>query len=802
MLGGPRSPYSTLPTGRFGRHAGECLSLGKGSRLNDFVIATASGRRSLRLYLLLGAAGTMLFATPALADCSASGSDVSCSGTAGPYTNTASGVTLDAASGSTITGPITLGDSAIVSNEGTWTGTAGAPALRVGSNSNVTNAGALTSTATSAGTTTVTLGDYSTLTNNASLSAVSGEPVAVFGKGGTFVNTTSATAAVAGNIQFGLDLGGDVARFSNANTAYGYLGSVTASGNLSVYNSGLFGGSITQTATLGSVNIVNDTGATFSGGINTGDVTTLVNNGSMALSQYSALGTLQAAGTSATNNGSLSLSNTSLAVNGNFIQSASGTLAVTIANSASGTPVAGSTYSQIFATGTASLAGSLVLHPASGFYPTGSVYDVVVGAGGVSGGFSSITGNNLTFISFEPVGIVTLADGSQAFELQVARTTTYAQAIAATATPDEIAVATGFQPLVATASANPTGGEAALVGQIDVLGISDAETFFNDASPAGYRAYANAMRDQTNMFHRQIALRLIDHNGEDDQTGAWLEGYEQFDLGSQSGLRTRESSTAVNGGFDWNGPHFMVGGALGYSYDPLRYAPGNLKGHHSALQTGLYGSVRAGPLVASAIASYQFGSLGTSKLITVGTTTTTDSTTNATTTTPVTTLTATGSAHDHLFSVTGTLGADLKLGGLLLTPFAGIQYSKGTIPSFTEAGAGDADLTVLPISADRTDLLFGANITSAKGHFRPYAKVAYRSEMGSGGGTDVSAYFDGDTATSFTVTGLAAARHEVDADAGVNIVFEDEGTIFAGVEGTVRNDLRTEGVHLGLRLQF
>jgi uncharacterized protein with beta-barrel porin domain len=304
------------------------------------------------------------------------------------------------------------------------------------------------------------------------------------------------------------------------------------------------------------------------------------------------------------------------------------------------------------------------------------------------------------------------------------------------------------------------------------------------------------------MFHRQIALRLIDHNGEDDQTGAWLEGYEQFDLGSQSGLRTRESSTAVNGGFDWNGPHFMVGGALGYSYDPLRYAPGNLKGHHSALQTGLYGSVRAGPLVASAIASYQFGSLGTSKLITVGTTTTTDSTTNATTTTPVTTLTATGSAHDHLFSVTGTLGADLKLGGLLLTPFAGIQYSKGTIPSFTEAGAGDADLTVLPISADRTDLLFGANITSAKGHFRPYAKVAYRSEMGSGGGTDVSAYFDGDTATSFTVTGLAAARHEVDADAGVNIVFEDEGTIFAGVEGTVRNDLRTEGVHLGLRLQF
>jgi outer membrane autotransporter protein len=144
----------------------------------------------------------------------------------------------------------------------------------------------------------------------------------------------------------------------------------------------------------------------------------------------------------------------------------------------------------------------------------------------------------------------------------------------------------------------------------------------------------------------------------------------------------------------------------------------------------------------------------------------------------------------------------LKLGGLLLTPFAGIQYSKGTIPSFTEAGAGDADLTVLPISADRTDLLFGANITSAKGHFRPYAKVAYRSEMGSGGGTDVSAYFDGDTATSFTVTGLAAARHEVDADAGVNIVFEDEGTIFAGVEGTVRNDLRTEGVHLGLRLQF
>ena len=48
-----------------------------------------------------------------------------------------------------------------------------------------------------------------------------------------------------------------------------------------------------------------------------------------------------------------------------------------------------------------------------GYYRSGSTYNVVVGNGGVSGGFSAISGNGLTFISFVPVGVVTASVANQ-----------------------------------------------------------------------------------------------------------------------------------------------------------------------------------------------------------------------------------------------------------------------------------------------------------------------------------------------------------------------------------------------------
>lgn len=750
-------------------------------------------RIARRIAFFTSGASLFWLAQPAFAQCvpDSAGTTVTCSGTSTGYQNGASGVTLNTASGATIGGQVILGSSGTANNAGTITAAAGGATVQLGSNSNLNNTGSLTSTGSTVGSAAASFGDYSTLTNSGTLTAVTGTPVAQFGRGGTFINLAAAPATVNGNVQFGVNLGSDVATFKNYNVAHGFAGSVVSSGNTSIYNAGLFTGTIVQTATAGTVTIVNDTGATFSGGIVTGDVTQLTNNGTMTLSSSSQLGTLLTAGTLFTNNGALTIGTNAapgtLTVNGNFTQTANGTLSVFLAPPGSTTPVAGSSFGQVFASGgTATLGGKLAVTPSAGFYPTGSTYNVVLADKGITGNFSSVTGNTLTFISFVPNGVITLSSGQQAYQLVVQRTQTYAAALASVATPNQLAAATAFQPLVATASADPTQAVAGLVGAVDFLTVAQAQTFFDNLSPAGYLAYANAMRDQTNSFQRQIALRMRDQNSEHPEQGFWLEGGDQISPGGLSGMKTRESGPALAGGYDFSGPRFVLGAAVGYSYDSLKYAPGNLKGHNSATQFGVYGGLNLGPLTAQGIVSYQFGHIGATRVMNVGDTP----------------LSAKASSSDHLLSVTGTVGPNLKLGGFSFMPFGGVQYSTGSINGFTETQASAADLTVQRLKANRTDLLVGATITPNTGTLRPFIKGTYRSVIGSAPSSLVTAYLNDDPTTSFTVQGLGADKHEVDVDAGLNIVIEDQGGFFFGYHGIYRNDVKTHALSAGLRIEF
>jgi len=65
----------------------------------------------------------------------------------------------------------------------------------------------------------------------------------------------------------------------------------------------------------------------------------------------------------------------------------------------------------------------------------------------------------------------------------------------------------------------------------------------------------------------------------------------------------------------------------------------------------------------------------------------------------------------------------------------------------------------------------------------------------------VAAYFDGDPSTAFTVDGTTGGRHEVDVDAGLNVVYED-GSIFLGYQGTIRKDMSDHGIQAGVRFLF
>lgn len=746
--------------------------------------------RPLALGLAIGLAAA---ASPASATCTAVGLVVTCTGTSGPYVNTASGVTLNAQSGGTVTGPVVVGDNSTTTNSGTFNGAAGSAALTVGANSSVTNAAGATLTqgGGTAGSEGVVLGDYSTLTNNGTLTAAAGVNVARFARGGTFINNASAPAAVTGNVVFGPSLGADVSTFTNLNTAFGFAGNVSASGNFNFNNAGKFTGNVVQQPAGGTVNITNQTGGTFTGLINTGDSTVVTNNGTMTLNGLSVVGSFTAAGTSFTNNNVLNLGSATtigrLDVNGNFTQAAGGKLGIGIRVPGSAGPIAGTTFSQLHTSGTATLAGTLALSVSSGYYPTNSLYNIVVGDNGVTGSFSTITGNQLTFITFVPVGIVNLTGSQQAYQLQVQRTTTYAAGIGTTSTANQLAIATAFQPMVPYADTHLTSNVAALVGAVDVLTVAQARTFFDTVSPAPYLAYANSMRDHASLFQRQVSLRMFDHNSDHAQKGWWF----NFGMGALSGPVTGTDKTKVTGwnaagGYDFSGPSYVIGAAAGYARGSLKYAPGSMSGNDSAYQIGAYGQYSMGPLVASVIVDYQFGSLKSTKTITVGTAS----------------VSALASTKSHLLTARGTLGANVDAGGIAFRPFAGVEVNRGSINGFTETGAGAANLIVGKIKADRTDLIAGATIARNTGTWRPYVKGTYRTLIGTAPSTAISAQFVDVAGTGFIVNGRGAGKNEIDVDAGLNWVSDDEGGLFIAYQGTYRNDVTSHGFVAGIRLEF
>lgn len=739
------------------------------------------------------AVGLAAFASPAMAACTAVGLVVTCTGTSGPYANGSSGVTVDAQAGGTVTGPMTIGSTATVTNSGTFNGAAGSAALTVGANSNVTNAAgaSLVQSGTTAGSEGVVLGDFSTLTNNGTLTATAGFNVARFGVGGTFINNASAPAAVTGNVAFGPSIGANVSTFANNNTAFGFSGNVTASGNLNLTNAGRFTGNISQLAATGTVNINNTAAGTFTGLINTGDSTVVTNNGNMTITGLSAIASFSSVGTSFTNNNRLNIGTatapTLLTVNGNYIQSGTGILGLTVRAQTTTGPVGGGTYSQLRATGTANLAGTLALTVTNAYYPTNTLYNVVVGDQGVTGSFSSITGNVLTFITFTPVGIVTLAGAQQAFQLRVDRTTTYAAGLGSGATPNQLAVAAGFQPLVAYADTRLTTDSAALVGSVDILTAAQAATFFDSVSPAGYLAYANSMRDHASLFQRQVSARMYDHNSDQAQKGWWLNFGMRARGGNVTGTdKTRVTGFNFAGGYDFSRPNYVIGLTGGYSRGTLKYGPGTMQGSDSAYQLGAYAQYSMGPLFIGAIVGYQFGKIKATKTSTAGTAVRVSS----------------ANANSKLLTASGRIGADLDAGPITLRPFVGVEYHKGSIDGFTETGAGAANLIVGKINADRTDLLAGATLTRSEGRWRPYVKGTYRSMIGTGPSNRVTAAFIDIPTSTFTVTGRGAGKTQFDVDAGLNWVSDDEGGLFLAYQGSYRDDYTSHGVVAGIRLMF
>ena len=139
-----------------------------------------------------------------------------------------------------------------------------------------------------------------------------------------------------------------------------------------------------------------DPGAVLAGDVNIGPAGTLRGHGTIS-------GNVNNSGT-VFPGGSIGI----LAINGNYVQNAGGTLNIEVTPSA----VAGTGYDQLVVTGSATLAGNLAITVDSGNYAVGGKYQILKAAGGVTGTFASTAysaafGNYVTSsIIYQPDGVL------------------------------------------------------------------------------------------------------------------------------------------------------------------------------------------------------------------------------------------------------------------------------------------------------------------------------------------------------------------------------------------------------------
>lgn len=595
-------------------------------------------------------------------------------------------------------------------------------------------------------------------------------------KAGTGTLTLSGTGALSGALTAG---GGSLTVGVGGNYTAG--SAAANSGTLTV------GGTLTAPTTVASAATLD----VLAGGVLVGSVTGAASsttriNGAVTGAVVNA-GTLNGAGTingTLTNSGLLRPGNSPgvITVDGAFVQTATATLNAEL------TPVvtAGTGYDQVRVTGapgTAALAGTLALAPSTGLYTSGSTYDVVLADGGITGAFSTITGNVISpFLSFTNTGIVTVAGTQQAYRLTVTRTN-YAAGLGAGATSNQVATANGFQAIVAGA----TGDAAVLVSSIDNLSAAQAQSFFDHASPEPYGAYATAIQDQGELFTRQIALRSAGIDPSSPKTGVWGRTFGQSGNGDGNSFRFGSDQDIYGAalGVDFKAGGLLVGGAVGYSKADIDYGLGNFSGDSKSWQAGVYGSYGWGKLDADLQVAYVDGDFSSTRSIVAGTAG----------------RVAVASFNGNLLKVLGTIGYNAGGENTTIQPFIGVDFTNGKVKGFTETGGGAASLSVARIDADDTDVLVGVHLAAKAGGITPYGRLAYRYQLDSQN-REITGLLNGNAASAFTVSGVDPSKSQFDVDAGISIALGERASLNAGYQGSFRGDLSRHGGSVGIRFGF
>jgi outer membrane autotransporter protein len=166
---------------------------------------------------------------------------------------------------------------------------------------------------------------------------------------------------------------------------------------------------------------------------------------------------------------------------------------------------------------------------------------------------------------------------------------------------------------------------------------------------------------------------------------------------------------------------------------------------------------------------------------------------------------ANGNTGGANFNVLAAVGYDWTKGGLSVGPTANFQYTYVGISGFTESGSiAPLNIDSQNVESERTAIGMKASYEWKVGHviIKPEISAAWQHEFGDQSYTIVSSFANG-AGNSFTVSSPSIGRDSLLIGAGTAVLLNDRLSIYAYYDGELlRTNYQSNDVSAGVRLTF
>jgi fibronectin-binding autotransporter adhesin len=672
------------------------------------------------------------------------------------------------------------------------TGSNGAAYTVSSNNAAVTNSGTVTTLGPEAFLINGPAGSSTTLTNSGSITSAQGTAIIVSGNPNNNLNLINSGTIIggAGTALNYMTFGNPVSRGTITQSAGTIDGTILLSGQQTVLTvtGGTINGSILDRtpasgaagSSQGRGGLINfDLGAgsfTTNGDISVGAVN--VRSGTLVLgNDVYVSGGINGVGL--TNNARLQI-NGVRTLTGNFVQNASGTLVMQI-SPASSSQLNVRTL-PFFGGGTASLAGTLVLAYEPGVY-SARTYTLLsattaVLSGGVTGGFSTVTGTVPTPGLTQSVSV-----GPQSVDLVLSpvaggEALTPSETVVVAPTDDTV-----FSAVTTTAILNAQWANRML---LDRWGSGRSGT----TNLPSVARLAPPGRSQTASSGSATAMDAVAAALPETMAryGGWFWGAGNF--ASLNGSAAAPGFTARSGGFlagidQPAGDEIWLGAAAGYAHTGMsEHAPSS--GDMDTARVAFYGGARLGPAVLSATTGFAHDWITTAR--------------------PLAGIGTAQEGHGGQ-EVTAAAQASLPLdiGGVRVTPRAGVQFVNLFESSFAETGANGFNLSNRGRGTDSLQPYLATSswrsfATDQGSIITPEVRLGYTREALSNSRLVTVATVTG---ANFPVQGVRPSKNMLTAGAGMTLQAGDNLYLYANYDAVVpTGNTAYQIVSAGLRITF